>query len=701
MSKKPLVLKSCIAIVLLITLIFVYVPQSIYFGQREYFGDYFLNLVIPNFDVAFIFGSIILIILVLLPTRLLKYLSSIMLLTGISIWLYADFFTVSYGVLDGSAIDFERQNQRGYLELVAALLLGVIGVVFHKFINKQFPFLAVLLIIALLSVTALKVYQEPDDKELLSEIDEEFFKYSSDKNLILIVLDTFGSEYFQQLTENEPEILGNYNGFVSYTDAISNYPATQGSVPSFLMGEMIPENVKYNQYLRTRVKERGLPKVLANNGYVVSVLSVYRWFRPFFPDRYMYEPQISQNVLTDFYGSQLLDFSLFRVVPHFFKTKIYNEGSWFLSNKKSKTTDVPNTFSERGEALMKMMTENAVVDNKISDPRFKMIHVTIPHPHYRYKADCSKNKSNKGMPLTDLMLQQSRCALKLLNKLLTKYKSLGIYDNSVIVVTSDHGARVFNKRLLTGFPSYFEFDSSGILFMIKGINQKSKFRQVDSPLSLIKLRAALLDESLHDSSYDNLKDDSRLFYAYRNNHKGAPGYLQDAPLFEVKENFKDIKSWILKKFVVNECKKEELPLNMTFKEVGREGYCSIYGFANPEGNLEGSWTQSVDNRIVFKLGKLEDRDQTKNLNLLFSAHINEKQPSLALDVLLNGRLLGAVKIENKNQQEVNFEISADSLLDDDLNVLQFKLPGVKSNLELGIDNNQRKLGLFLRSVMVH
>ena len=58
------------------------------------------------------------------------------------------------------------------------------------------------------------------------------------------------------------------------------------------------------------------------------------------------------------------------------------------------------------------------------------------------------------------MLEQSECALNQLNLLLSKYKALGIYDNSLIVVTSDHGARVFDDHHINGFPSQFELNAA-------------------------------------------------------------------------------------------------------------------------------------------------------------------------------------------------------------------------------------------------
>ena len=696
MNRTALMFKALIALLLIYCLIVIYIPQSIYFAQREYFADYFFSLIGSALVSGLLLVGVVLIVLAVLPKSLLKFVVAVLLLLSLLLWVHVDFFAVSYGVLDGSDINFSHFNQRGYIELAVYGLAVVFALVFSRFVLKQLPFLVLLVLIGLVAVTSINIYQEPKDKELVEEIDSEFFKYSSDKNVILIVLDTFGSSYFQHIINLTPDITENYKGFVSYTDAISNYPATKGSVPSFLTGEMIPENIKYRKYLTDYMSPKGLPRLMSNNGYLVSIISVYRWFKDFYPERYIYQPQVSQEGLSAFYGAQLLDFSLFRVFPHIFKPAIYDGGNWFFSADVAVATEVPNTFPERGSALMKMMTDNAVVDSENKQPRFKMIHVSIPHPQYVYDKNCNKSQSNQGIPVTYLMSQQSKCALKLLDDLLDQYKTMGIYDESLIVVTSDHGSRVMSDRSMTGFPSYFEMNTSGIMFMIKGINQTTPFKQVDTPFSLLKLKEALQNEELHSTPYDFLKHENRQFYAFRNNHKAAPGYMQDAPLFSVGENFDQPSSWQLERFAVNNCKAEKLPLTLTFTQVGREGYCSLYGFADPDGNSNGAWTQSVDSRIVMKIrDKYKKTGQLKTIKLSFTPRILDKQSGLNLEVLINGQLIGKANFDTAEKQLLSFQFNADLLKKKEFDVLQFNLAAGKSNAD------QKKLGLLFESIELY
>lgn len=697
MTKTSLILKAILAMLLILSLITIYVPQSIYFAQREYFESYFINLI----QLPVLMGLIAVVgftlLLFVLPRKLIKFVASVLLLFSLLVWINVAFFTVSYGALDGSEIDFNHFNQRGYVEIAVYGFALLMALFLHRFVLKQLPFVVFLVLIGQLVVTSINIFQEPKDKELVENMDEEFFKYSTDKNIILIVLDTFGSDYFQKALIEDPTIKDNLTGFVSYTDAISNYPATKGSVPSFLTGKMIPVDKTYKKFLTKYVPDFGLPKMFSNKGYLVSVISVYSWFKHFYKERYVSQPQVNQETLSKYYTAQLLDYSLFRILPHYLKPKIFNGGEWFISKEVSKKAHIPNSFPEKANFFLELLIEKMTVSDQT--PRFKMIHVTTPHPEYKFNRNCEPSQLPAG---ENAMLEQSICALQKLDELITKFKELDIYDKSLIVVTSDHGSRVFADKSLTGFPSYFEMNASGIMFMIKGIGQQDKFTQVNQPFSLIKLYDALLNEDLHTSKYDQLQDNNRLFYAYRNHHKAQKGYLQYAPLYEVAPNFSNTQSWKLKEFVAPQCKPQTIPIKMTFNTIDGEDYCSIYGFSKPSSNNAGSWTESIDTRIILKLDNNKVKaDKTYNITFEFSPNITIKQQSIYLSLFINSEKVGEQLIINNNNQTATFSFSGSLLKQSEQTIIQFLMPDLKSPKEMSLNNDTRKLGLFMKSLEIY
>ena len=70
-------------------------------------------------------------------------------------------------------------------------------------------------------------------------------------------------------------------------------------------------------------------------------------------------------------------------------------------------------------------------------PVYKLLHVGVPHRPIVVDREC------RFIGLTDMSRQsyteQSRCAVKLVASLLDRARALGIYDSSLIIVSSDHG----------------------------------------------------------------------------------------------------------------------------------------------------------------------------------------------------------------------------------------------------------------------
>ncbi len=695
-SKKQLLFKIALALLAIVITLCIYVPGLIYFTQREYFTNYYLELIAA--PLLYMSGAALLVwvFLSLLPRTGLKYMSSVLLVLALLIWLQADIFAVSYGALDGSGIEFEPFDQRGLWELIIVLVSVVLAWVFNQFINKHFSLIIGLILLGQCLLTGFNVINEPADKPEIKALDKEFFNYSSKKNVIVIILDTFGGDVFESIIEKYPEFKKGYQGFVSYTDAISNYPATKGSLPSLLTGQMIPKDYELLDFIDEVVSERGLPAHFEEQGYEVSVVSVFSWFRNFYAKRFMFEPPFLPEELKAYNAAMLFDYSLFRVVPHYLKELVYDQGHWLASGRVATHTEIPNTEAERANLFLELMTDDAVVTDEV--PRFKLIHVTTPHPKFVYDQDCRKGTLAKKASTRHYMEQQSVCALRKLDALFEKYKALGVYDDALIVVASDHGDRNFDEMSLTGFPSYFEMNSSGILFMIKGIGQKGDFKEVAQPFSLLKLFAALTDASLHHSGYDFLEDLDRPFYAFRNTFIGTEGMLQDAPLYHVTADYKNPGSWHFKEYAINQCKAQKFPVNMVFITTAREQYCGIFGFV-PDYVTDQVWTESLDSRVVFNLESAEiTNDNTYKVEMTFEPGFPEQPKEIEMTVLFNTKELGNILISDPELQVHTFDIPVEFFTSSGIQELQLLMPDLKSEHQLGVGTMTRKLGVLMKSI---
>jgi hypothetical protein len=697
MVKLKILISIFLALTLTAFVVFVYTPHLIFFAQPEYFENDFISLVLNNFLRSLLVFFIFVAFCSFFSVKILSAFASVLFVFSVLVWLQADIFALSYGVLDGSDIDFSIYQKRGYWEwgvLLASLFLAFI---FRSWLNKNSKLISSIILLSLLVTVSIKYINTP--VEIVDqEFDQEFNYYSSAKNVIVIVLDGFGAEYFEEAIKDNPALKSKLNGFVHYRDAISNYAATVGSVPSMLVGRMFPKDVKYKQFIKEDVAKEGMQKVFESRGYEVSVISPSLNFRNIYPRRFLPNVAADSKVIKEYNSLKLLDYALFRVSPHNFKPEIYNDGQWWLSKQKSVQSQLPNTYSERGKAFLDYVKSKAVVvDEK---PRFKLIHATIPHPEFVYDENCEGIKYPKGTRGHIKMIAQSKCALELLTDLLAKYKELDIYDKSLIVVTSDHGARVYDSPEVTGFPSDFELSASGILFMIKGVDQTLPFRSVEQPFSLLKLKENLVNKSLHASDYSEMRDENRLFYAYQPIQKSAKGYLNDAPIYKVEKNYKDPKSWNFLDFFTNNCKKQQPPIEMVFSRSNRSGYCGAFGFQQFGKNFKGIWTKFEENFIVFGFHKQPSKNSTTNsLELSLEPRLDYDGDEVLFELFLNKHLIGETVLSQSGIQSLYYEFDS-SLLVEGENELKISLPQVKSGKEKGVNNNRMKLGVQIEKIVI-
>ncbi|MFK8012285.1 MAG: sulfatase-like hydrolase/transferase [Marinicellaceae bacterium] len=612
------------------------------------------------------------------------------------IWLQGDLFSDSYGVLDGSAIDFNSHQSRRINEMIIFIVAIMAALYFQKSINKQLPFILIIIALGQTSFISYNLFIEPTKKKISQTVEPEFYNYSSNKNIIYIILDTFGADYFEQIRELDPSVVDDFNGFVNYIDAISNYPATAASLSSVMTGQMIPENMQRNTFLKNIAAKNSLPHELDKKGYESSMVSIYR-LRNIYTKRFLSGSHLAIQSVNRFYGLQLLDFSLFRISPQFFKSNIYNQGLWKFSKNYANQHNIPSSPSEKGAYMLNLMTENAQVSDNIN--RFKIIHVLLPHPEFVYNSQCEKIETLQS--LEQAMLKQSQCAIKMLKQYMNKLKQLGIYDSSLIVVTSDHGSRIMTDMSIHGFPSYYELNTSGVLFMIKGINQKQNFEDIDTPVSLINLYDMLLNEDVHDQKIDFLFDDNRLFYSYKNNTPGAKKYLPDAPLFKVDKNYRDPKSWTLERLVTNKCPTESIPETFYITKSGREKYCAKFCFSIPEKDGSGAWTESDDIRMVFKLD-LSKKPTPSDVD--FSIHykplIIAAQNELQLSWYINDELIASQKMITLEKMITHFNLTVASVKQKELTELKIKIKNLTSMKKMGLSEETRKLGLFISSISI-
>ena len=136
-------------------------------------------------------------------------------------------------------------------------------------------------------------------------------------------------------------------------------------------------------------------------------------------------------------------------------------------------------------------------------PVYKLLHVGVPHRPIVVDREC---RFIGGTAMSrQSYTEQSRCAIRLVAALLDRARALGIYDSSLIIVSSDHGTDLqpagFNGRsnslsLIPG-PSTVRLpaiaSTAKAVMLIKPPNRTGPITVSEAPTSHVDLPATILD----------------------------------------------------------------------------------------------------------------------------------------------------------------------------------------------------------------
>jgi hypothetical protein len=627
----------------------VYFPMEIYWGNRQ-------DFTIPFFELL-TFLSIVFSVLSLLLALLMAVLwrvtgASVLvvaLLLGLSFWLKGSFFNPEMGVLTGAAIQLEGVSYLTVAELsVWGLCLGLLAVYFSRKPESLLRIAPPMLVALVLKVALQPLLNsfshdgyDTDRPQWFSSYHSEMLGFSSSGNVLHVVLDELKTEVFEEVLLRRPELKDKLQGFTLFSDVISNYPYTVMSMSRMLGGGVYQQGDNRKAYVEESVGDSPFLKAIEMAGYrkdfvTLPALCMYSRLKNCNPI-----PSSTRNSL----AFMLIDLSIFRISPDILKPQVYNNQTWLLMR-----------WAFNSSVIM-MQPINAVplfhefVDGlhvQDSEPRYKLFHNLITHSPLVLNAFCEAYEQ----PIEgsyDHWVDQSTCALDILGKLLDKLRALGVYDNTIIVISSDHGNNHAAEESLQqlkslGMPER-NFSRSHAMLLVKPAGSSSSFVSSSVPaqlsdipstiLSLLKLPEAGSGKDIY--ALDEMADRLRVYFYYDIYMNKDPNSLRSLSAYLINGPSRDPNSWSL-----IDVHRTLLSLSHTETiEFGRREsnrYLSVEGLSSVEPG--GRWATSDAVSIEFKLASGASSDQRINLDALAYTRAGP----VTAEFWLKGQLLKTVEI---------------------------------------------------------
>ncbi|MGE0171396.1 MAG: hypothetical protein AB7T49_01365, partial [Oligoflexales bacterium] len=367
---KPLA-ASCL---LLASIFGFFGPLTVYAVNHEEFKSSIFQILTYFLPIVFILAPLLYVGI----SKIFKGRATIptVILLAISVLLYVEGHVLinQYKRFDGAAINWNEYLKVGLISTAVwvAVLAGFIG--FRSRIVKHASSVAALVALLMSSAVYVEAYSNHTrwGEEKIELPDSGFLKFSKTKNVVIIVLDSLNSTFFQRIIDKDPSYAEKFSNFTYYRNTLSAYPETFLSIPTILTSQTFENEGHVNDYLQKALRA-SLPAQLKEQSFATSLITKASYCKaskgiPCFDVADYFAHDRSNNQLRE--ATEVADLLLFKYSSHWLRAKLFATGTSPVA-----TAFFPLDSSDsRWEniALADKMEEAAEVTSP--EPTFKFIH---------------------------------------------------------------------------------------------------------------------------------------------------------------------------------------------------------------------------------------------------------------------------------------------------------------------------------------
>ena len=417
-----------------------------------------------------------------------------------------------------------------------------------------------------------------------SEIKPIFNLSKTGQNVFVIMLDRGVNGFVPYIFDENEELYSQFDGFKLYSNTISYADHTLIGAPPMYGGydytpyeinkrSDVPLVTKHNESLTV------LPLLFDQNGYDTTVTDMswanYSWI----PDLRIYNdyPSIhvhptiriytdewlkqhpeagSSTTRSDLLKRNFIWFSFLKVMPLYFRDSIYNDGFWWSTNQSLENLqDIVNNY-----AVLDLLPELTATDS--DKPTFTYLVNELTHePHYLQAPDyvplANVTNYGDGPFAEDLHYHANAGALNRLGEFFEYLKQMGVYDNTRIIITADHGApldaKVAPDQAKANLP--FTIESHHPILLFKDFDSHGKLEidmtfmtNADTPDLAIQ---GIMDDAVNPFTGNPIHQPEQKEKVFvLENHGWAPDAhktntfkIEDSDWYSVKDNIFDPENW--------------------------------------------------------------------------------------------------------------------------------------------------------------
>lgn len=420
-------------------------PLEVYSGNT---GELFFG----TGDFVFLFAVITLslviagaFILSFLPVKLRRFFHAFILAVSVAAFLQNNVFNLQLMKTDGSKIDWSIYKNY----TIANTVFWVAGIIMtvniflaakKKLMNYTAVIFSLLQVVAIISIMISSPFDvKSSTMSVLDSRDE--FSVAKGNNVIVLILDKYGNNTFDNAMEDNSEFASVYKDFTYYNNANSKYNYTFPSIP-YMLTLVDPDcSITTNEYKRkawTTGKSSEFHDLLKDKGYTYNFYTGSD--RACFLDPANLKGSVDnirdvENVAYKIDKANMLFLltktSLYKYAPYIIKPKLEVQSFYFDGIVSFEGFE---PCIESNSAYYRKLCDEGLNINQDMDNAVIITHLYGIHTPF----NIDENANQVDESETDVTKVQLG-----LNTVLAKYfeelKRLGLYDNATIIITADHG----------------------------------------------------------------------------------------------------------------------------------------------------------------------------------------------------------------------------------------------------------------------
>lgn len=408
---------------------------------------------VPIALAALVVDIIVFIVLMLFRGRAFKFACALVLAFGICCYVQALFMNFALPSANGDPVKWEEFTTITIESALIWVAVFAIVIVFSLKSSWKMQRVAPLIAAAMIFIQGVGVaslfLDQQDSPEPTKNTEESgatfitmdrLFDLAPANNVVVFVLDAVDLQDMNRLLDEQPEKFAGFEDFTHFNDVSGSMIPTRYGVPFLLTGELPRKDESFQTFFDERFERSSFMKDIDAQGYSIGLYTdtllngesgFAEYVENVHPLRDTYTLEAPENTV-----QVLWKCALYRDMPWLFKPYFwyYTEEINDSAAPQENGSDGSLPYRINDASFYKSLQSRGlqIVDDG-SKGAFRLIHMMGSHLPYTLEEN---GEVTDGQSTLD---EQTIGAFHIVEEYLQDMKDLGIYNDSTIIITSDHG----------------------------------------------------------------------------------------------------------------------------------------------------------------------------------------------------------------------------------------------------------------------